>query len=156
MQLKTPVRLTRHQAVEIRVGMSASGGDGCSIPALLNAASSRPKASTVASTAAFTSSLRRHVARERHALARRASIDLAHGLARRRPRRCRRQVTEAPARAKASAVARPMPLDGAGDESDLAVRSPAEGSVGIVVTADHSFHLHILARGDTVRLLRVL
>lgn len=109
MHRKTPLRLTAIKWSRSVSPISARGATGCSIPALLNAASSRPKLSRVAWTAPETAAS--EVTSQVSAIAVPPPFSIWRTVSAAPSSSMSTAATEAPARAKASAVARPMPLD---------------------------------------------
>lgn len=108
MHRNTPVRSTSTIRCHSSVASSASGVRDCSTPALLNARSSRPKVSTVRSSAARTSSSR--VTSQVSASARPPSVSISRAVSRTPSSGTPATATAAPSAAKARAVARPMPM----------------------------------------------
>src|SRR2546421_8351332 len=127
-------------------------GPGCpSVPAALTAASMRPKCATVWSTRLRTSSSWRTSARMKAASAPRPRSSASSALpsASRRPD----ATTCAPSLAKASAVARPIPVNAPViNTTELLILYPPNwfGHVGRIFHGSRSLDLDVLPEGDPV------
>src|SRR5215210_279115 len=108
MHKNTPRRLMATIRSHSSSVTSAIALTSFSTPALLKAASSRPKVSMVSSRAAFTSSV--HVTSHATASARPPSSSIRRAVSRTFCSKMSETTPAAPSRANASAVARPMPL----------------------------------------------
>src|SRR5215207_9211194 len=130
MHRKTPVRLMSMIRCHSSVVRSAVGVWDCSTPALLNATSSRPKASTVRASAAWTSSSR--VTSQVSASARPPFCSMSRAVSRTSSSGMPATATAAPSAAKARAVVRPMPLPAPVTKATLSVkRRPSVSVMGV-------------------------